>query len=392
LPKGISHGRDYSGEFGEKPRIAVLATISQAVLFFFSAFCGAYLLLTDKSLWILAMSHAYGLIVIALVDVFLGTILLLKPKKSSLAGIALASMTLLLQTGDILSAQQFRMTIQYFASYLFGLWPFDAIFVSQVAIIFLGMAGVEKFSDSIARTISDVAHKKSRRDFLIVSSAVAIILIGGLLGFSRSFSSDRAGTSQKSLTESGSSSSSSNQISTTSATQSETSTNPSSTADYTSSQSETSTASTTESQSLSTSIESTTSTDSTTSIDSTTSVVTESASSSSTGSAPIANINDLQILEPVYFEYPSGYPNVLFKRADGTVIALSLLCTHICCEANFEASSAEIVCPCHGSVYDDNGNVLKGPARIALPSITLNIDATGNIKATGIQGSSPCLN
>ena len=72
-----------------------------------------------------------------------------------------------------------------------------------------------------------------------------------------------------------------------------------------------------------------------------------SASSSTTASGAIANVNQLQILVPVYFYYPSQpkSPNVLFKKSDGTVIALSLLCTHECCTSQFEDSTGAYIVP-----------------------------------------------
>ena len=107
-------------------------------------------------------------------------------------------------------------------------------------------------------------------------------------------------------------------------------------------------------------------------------------------SSPIANSNSLTVGSPVYFQYPSGYPNVLFKRSDGTLAAYSLLCTHVCCECSYEASSNVIYCPCHGSVFDTTGKVLRGPASSPLPSITLSVDSAGNIFPTGTSGYSPC--
>ncbi|PLX81741.1 MAG: cytochrome B6 [Desulfuromonas sp.] len=42
------------------------------------------------------------------------------------------------------------------------------------------------------------------------------------------------------------------------------------------------------------------------------------------------------------------------------VYALSLVCTHLGCTVN--VTPDRIVCPCHGSVFDRQGRVLKGPA------------------------------
>ncbi len=42
------------------------------------------------------------------------------------------------------------------------------------------------------------------------------------------------------------------------------------------------------------------------------------------------------------------------------IYALSLRCTHLGCIIN--AGSNGFTCPCHGSRFDSNGKVLKGPA------------------------------
>ena len=98
----------------------------------------------------------------------------------------------------------------------------------------------------------------------------------------------------------------------------------------------------------------------------------------------------MQVGSPVYFEYPSGYPNVLFKRSDGSLAAYSLLCTHVCCEVTYESSSNVFYCPCHGSEFDSSGRVIRGPAGSPLPSITLTVDGSGNVFPSGVSGYSPC--
>ena len=46
---------------------------------------------------------------------------------------------------------------------------------------------------------------------------------------------------------------------------------------------------------------------------------------------------------------------------DGKVKALSAHCTHLGCLINKE-QNGKLICPCHGSEYDLNGNPVKGPA------------------------------
>lgn len=47
-------------------------------------------------------------------------------------------------------------------------------------------------------------------------------------------------------------------------------------------------------------------------------------------------------------------------REGGEIYALSLVCTHLGCSVT--VTPRELLCPCHGSVFDRRGNVVKGPA------------------------------
>lgn len=71
----------------------------------------------------------------------------------------------------------------------------------------------------------------------------------------------------------------------------------------------------------------------------------------------------------------SACPPVIVVRQDAnTAIALSAICTHQSCAVG--ASNGQIVCPCHGSEFDLNGNVLKGPATRPLAMLTATITPT----------------
>lgn len=47
-------------------------------------------------------------------------------------------------------------------------------------------------------------------------------------------------------------------------------------------------------------------------------------------------------------------------RDGGGLYALSLVCTHLGCTVSVSAGA--LTCPCHGSIFDRQGRVLKGPA------------------------------
>lgn len=47
-------------------------------------------------------------------------------------------------------------------------------------------------------------------------------------------------------------------------------------------------------------------------------------------------------------------------REGEEIYALGLVCTHLGCTVS--VTPRELTCPCHGSVFDRRGNVVKGPA------------------------------
>ncbi len=63
----------------------------------------------------------------------------------------------------------------------------------------------------------------------------------------------------------------------------------------------------------------------------------------------------------------------------GGVFALSAVCTHLGCITRYHADEGVIACPCHGSRFDPEGNVVHGPAPRSLPWLEVKADADGNL-------------
>ncbi len=286
-------------------------------MFLASAAAGVYLLATDRSLWLLALSHAVGFVLIVALDAVLGVLSLWSSRKVYLPSIAAAVLAVVLQLGDIFTAPQYNMTISYFASYLFGIWAFDLLLALQAAVILTGLLG-HRYAAYLSRRKSRRGRELtySRRGFL-----KAIAGFAGLIGIGVVVGSVKIPLP-------------SNATQTTTTTQ------------------------------------------------------------SGAPAGSIANINSLKVGTPVYFYYPQSPPqvylNILLKKADGTVSAMSMLCTHVCCDCEYISSRDVIACPCHGSVFDSNGNVLQGPALVALPVVQLRTDSNGYIFPTGVSNPGPC--
>jgi len=71
-------------------------------------------------------------------------------------------------------------------------------------------------------------------------------------------------------------------------------------------------------------------------------------------------------------------PAIVFRTGDSVFVALSLVCTHQGCTVNWQSSANKFKCPCHGSEYDSNGNVTKGPAALQLTKYTTEYQAEAN--------------
>ena len=69
--------------------------------------------------------------------------------------------------------------------------------------------------------------------------------------------------------------------------------------------------------------------------------------------------------------------NIIVINTGTSFIALTKICTHEGCTVAFQASSENLVCPCHGSVFSKSGAVLQGPASSSLRLYT--VTQSGNI-------------
>jgi glycine/D-amino acid oxidase-like deaminating enzyme/nitrite reductase/ring-hydroxylating ferredoxin subunit len=57
-----------------------------------------------------------------------------------------------------------------------------------------------------------------------------------------------------------------------------------------------------------------------------------------------------------------GNKAAAYRDEDGTVHALSPICTHLYCQVKWNAAERSWDCPCHGSRFDVDGKVIQGPA------------------------------
>lgn len=60
------------------------------------------------------------------------------------------------------------------------------------------------------------------------------------------------------------------------------------------------------------------------------------------------------------FKFGSA-PAVLVNTSEGTLVALSAICTHLTCTVRYDGDTGTLFCPCHNGRFDLSGNVLSGP-------------------------------
>jgi cytochrome b6-f complex iron-sulfur subunit len=69
----------------------------------------------------------------------------------------------------------------------------------------------------------------------------------------------------------------------------------------------------------------------------------------------------------------------IVRAKEGYFYAVSAVCTHLGCITNWKSEQEIIACPCHGSKYTKEGNVIEGPAPRSLPRFSMTLDDKGQI-------------
>ena len=98
------------------------------------------------------------------------------------------------------------------------------------------------------------------------------------------------------------------------------------------------------------------------------------------------------IIEAVLVSWQEGeIPSTLENRGEGSLSAseieeltpklnvVSNHCTHLGCPVRWIAEKGEILCPCHGGIYDINGDYVGGPPPRGLYHYTFEIRENGGI-------------
>ncbi len=85
-------------------------------------------------------------------------------------------------------------------------------------------------------------------------------------------------------------------------------------------------------------------------------------------------LGDVPVGGAVGVEDADGKPVIVAQPSKGQVVAFTAVCTHKGCTV--KPASKELICPCHGSVYDAfTGKNLSGPAPSPLAAIAVKVEA-----------------
>jgi cytochrome b6-f complex iron-sulfur subunit len=98
------------------------------------------------------------------------------------------------------------------------------------------------------------------------------------------------------------------------------------------------------------------------------------------GDAKAGNIADLQVGT---VRAVAGAP-VFIGHDEAGVYAMTSTCTHEGCDMSSDGTvTNRIICQCHGSEFDLNGGVVRGPASLPLTHFAVDIASDGTITVRG---------
>ncbi|HTQ03668.1 MAG TPA: Rieske (2Fe-2S) protein [Polyangiaceae bacterium] len=99
------------------------------------------------------------------------------------------------------------------------------------------------------------------------------------------------------------------------------------------------------------------------------------------GSVSAGNVSNLPVGT---LRVLAGAPAFIGRDAGG-LYAMTSTCTHAGCDMAVDGNvtSSGVLCGCHGSRFDANGDVVSGPANAPLAHFAVAIDAAGNVTVDG---------
>lgn len=71
-----------------------------------------------------------------------------------------------------------------------------------------------------------------------------------------------------------------------------------------------------------------------------------------------------------------GDPTYIIVKEDKSLadFGINAVCTHLGCVVPWNANENKFMCPCHGSQYNSEGKVVRGPAPLSLALVHANVE------------------
>jgi len=71
--------------------------------------------------------------------------------------------------------------------------------------------------------------------------------------------------------------------------------------------------------------------------------------------------SEVSAANPLEIRDLQGRKVLLRRKADGTLLALGTVCSHLGCAVFYRPDSRQFECPCHQGFFDEEGNPVAGP-------------------------------
>jgi menaquinol-cytochrome c reductase iron-sulfur subunit len=101
--------------------------------------------------------------------------------------------------------------------------------------------------------------------------------------------------------------------------------------------------------------------------------------------ATVGDISSLVTGQPTLMKFPFKTEDAyiretviheiwVIKHSSSEVKVFSPICPHLGCRYSWHSETTEFACPCHGSIYSIDGNVLGGPAPRSLDTLPWKLE------------------
>jgi len=90
---------------------------------------------------------------------------------------------------------------------------------------------------------------------------------------------------------------------------------------------------------------------------------------------PMEELKPLEGGEALLVKASDAHPELLVAKAEGEFIVVTAECGHWGCTVDWTPAVKEWTCPCHGSRFNAQGEILEGPADEGLKSLKWEVVA-----------------